>query len=328
MPEIALESIDKTLLGLLQMKFPLTREPFADLGLILGVSAETIIEHIKNLKSNGVVRQISPVMDARKLGYQSTLVAMKIAPNYLEKAEAAIFAHSGISHGYQREHNLNVWVTLSVPETADMNKELGNLAAATGAEAIFSLPALRVFKLRAYFGSEGDDQPESNGSGTGSLPQKAELSPKDRLIINEIQQDLPLTSEPFAQMAAKLNLDMDDFLANCQSLLDRGIIRRYGAAINHRNTGFKANAMSCWIVPPKKVDEMGRKLAELREVSHCYERKTNSAWPYNVFAMVHGLSREGCRQIVDRVSGKTGLTERKILFSNREFKKIRVNYKV
>jgi siroheme decarboxylase len=329
MRDIVMESVDKTLLGLLQMKFPLTREPFADLGLILGVSQETVIEHINSLKSKGIIRQISPVMDARKMGFQSTLVAMKIAPKYLEKAEEVISAHPGISHGYQRENDFNVWVTLSVPPSSDLNEELEILRATSGAEAIFSLPALKVFKLRAFFGSEGEEEVESaNTNGTGALPQKAKLSLRDRLIINEIQEDLPLTGEPFAKIAAKLNLEIGDFLAQCQSLLDRGIIRRYGAAINHRNAGYKANAMSCWIVPSEKVDEMGRNLAELREVSHCYERKTNGIWPYNIFAMVHGCSRGDCRRIVDRVSEKTGLTESKILFSNREFKKIRIKYRV
>jgi DNA-binding Lrp family transcriptional regulator len=321
-----LDSTDRRLLGLLQMDFPLAREPFDILGLKLGVSSEEVIRRIQRFKDQRIVRQISPVFDARKLGYQSTLVAMKVPQSRLQLAGKVVSQHPGISHGYLREHDFNVWVTLSVHPNADIGIELGKLASAVDAETVFDLPALRVFKLRAYFGADGAEF--ASGPAREEISQRVELSITDRKIINEIQQDLPLKSGAFDSFAARLNIEADDFLKQCQSLLDRGVIRRYGAAINHRNTGYRANAMVCWIAREDKVETAGRKLASLEAVSHCYERKTNSQWQHNLFAMIHGYGRADCSQIVSEISDDTGMTTPMILYSTREFKKTRIIYEV
>ena len=98
--------------------------------------------------------------------------------------------------------------------------------------------------------------------------------------------------------------------------------------INHRRVGFKANAMTCWVAPPEKVEAAGQKLASLREVTHCYERKTNPFWQYNLFAMIHGHSRKECLEVANKVSTETGLINRVLLFSTKEFKKVRIKYLV
>ncbi len=86
--------------------------------------------------------------------------------------------------------------------------------------------------------------------------------------------------------------------------------------------------MTCWVVPAEKIEAVGRKLASQRWVSHCYERKTNPFWRYNLFAMIHGHTKEACQEIAGKVSAETGLTDCVMLFSTREFKKTRVKYLV
>ncbi len=329
MSSLVLDNIDMKLLDLLQSAFPLTGEPYADLGQKLGTDGNEVIYRIHNLKASGIVRQISPVLDARKLGYQTTLVAMKVSSEHLEMTRKVINEHPGVSHGYERDHDFNVWITLALPQEADIKAELVRLASDTGAEAVFDLPAVKVFKLRAYFGADGENLEEATGGvGRDALCQRAALSRVDRSIINGLQHDLPLVPAPFNSLAACLNMDVADFLAQCRSLLQRGIIRRFGAAINHRKAGYQANAMACWVVEEEKVDAAGRELASLREVSHCYERKGNHFWRYNLFAMVHGHSREACEEIVRQASRQTGLTDCILLFSAREFKKTRIKYLV
>ncbi len=326
---IGLDDIDLKLIGRLQAAFPLTREPYADLGLELGIDGAEVIHRIEGLKARGIVRQISPVLDARRLGYQSTLVAMKVAGDHLPRAEEIIREHPGVSHGYERDHDFNIWITLAAPHQADMNAEVQRLAAAAGAQAVVTLPALKVFKLRTYFGEDnGEHTGGNNGGETGLLPQRSELSQMDRLVINELQQDLLLVPAPFTPLASRLDLDVAAFLVECQSLLQRGIIRRFGAAINHANAGYKANAMSCWVVPGAMVDAVGQKLASRREVSHCYERRTDPLWHYNLFAMIHGHARTDCQKITGEISRETGLDDYIVLFSTREFKKIRIKYLV
>lgn len=325
-----LDSLDLKLLNLVQVEFPLTREPYADLGLRLGIDGDEVLHRIKQLKAKGFIRQISPVMDARSLGYQTTLVAMRVAESQLGEAARVIVKHPGVSHGYARDHHFNLWVTLAIPPTADMETELKRLTSPIGAEAVFALPAVKLFKIGVYFAMDGDSRSAvDNGTPLGGiLPQRVELSRTDRLIINELQQDLPLIPGPFTDISARVGMDVEDFLARCQSLKQRGVMRRFGASVNHRRVGFKANAMACWIAPPDMVDAAGRKLALLREVSHCYERKTNPLWRYNLFAMFHSHTKEACREIVSRVSDEIGLGDYVLLFSTKEFKKERVKYLV
>ena len=325
-----LDSIDKKLLDLMQTQFPLAAEPYANLGKRLGIDSDEVIHHVEQLKAEGIIRQISPVLDARRLGYQTTLVAMKIDETQLDRAERLIGQHAGISHGYERDHYFNFWFTLAIPFTADIESELEQLTSPIGAEAVFALPAVKVFKIGAYFNMAGDRQTTvaTVAQPRRVLPLKVKLSPADRLVINELQQDLPLIPSPFTAMSARLNMDVEDFLAQCQSLLQRGIMRRFGAAINHRRAGFKANAMTCWVAPSDMLEIIGRKLASLPEVSHCYERKTNPLWQYNLFAMIHGHTREICQEIVSKVSRQTGLTDYVLLYSTKEFKKVRTKYLV
>ncbi|MBI4283120.1 MAG: Lrp/AsnC family transcriptional regulator [Chloroflexi bacterium] len=329
MLDTKLDSIDRKLLNLVQAEFPLSREPYADLGKRLDSSGDEVIHRIGRLKSAGFIRQISPVLDARKLGYQTTLVAMRVAENRLEEIGRLIGEHPGISHGYERDHYFNFWITLAIPPTAEMETELNRLRQSPGVETVFPLPMIKGFKLRVFFDMVGDSQRGTDISlASNPPPQMVKLSAVDKQVINELQQDLPLVPEPFDDMAGHTGMDVAGFLSQCQSLRERGIMRRFGAAVNNRKAGFTANAMTCWVAPPDRVETIGQKLASLPEVSHCYERKTNPLWRHNVFAMIHAHSREACQEIAAKMSCETGLTDYVLLFSTREFKKTRNKYLV
>jgi DNA-binding Lrp family transcriptional regulator len=329
MIKMRLDSVEQKLLGLLQARFPLATKPYAELGLSLGIAEGEVIQRIEQMKRRGLVRQISPVLDARRLGYKTTLVAMRVKQTQLDQAAKVLIEHPRVSHAYERDHHFNLWFTLSVPDTADTDSELLRLANTIESEAAFELPMVKIFNLRTYFNSDDDDQPEVSAEMADSIiHQEVSLSFIDREVINELQADLPLISQPFAEMSARLGMDEEKFLAQCQSLLSRGIIRRYGASVNHRGAGFTANTMTCWSVPAEMVEGIADKLVPLGQVSHCYERKTNPEWHYNLFAMIHGHTKEQCQGIADEVSAETGLTDCVLLFSTREFKKTRVIYQV
>ena len=127
-------------------------------------------------------------------------------------------------------------------------------------------------------------------------------------------------------MARNVGVEVDAFIDLCRSLRKRGIMRRFGASIEHQNAGFVANAMVCWLVPPVRVDEVGREMAAFTEVTHCYERKASPLWPYNVFAMIHGKAKEDNDQTVARMAQQTGIRKYEILSTAKEFKKERVKY--
>lgn len=322
---LEVDATGQKLLSLLQREFPIVRRPYQRLAEKLGISEDEVISQVKTLKTKGFVRLIGPVMDARRLGYQSTLVAMRIAADRLETAERILAEHLGVSHGYEREHEFNVWFTLSLPRTISVADELRTLALDAGAEAVISLPARRLFKIGAYFDNESVTQPAVTGT---RLPEEVELSPDDRKTINGLPLDLPTTAAPFDVFAEEAGMTVDELLRRCKSLVERGVIRRFSASVNHRRIGFKANAMTCWAVPPDIVDTAGKKLASRREVSHCYERETDPQWQYNLFAMMHSHSKEVCQRMATDISHQFGLRDYVLLFSTKEFKKTRVKYQV
>jgi DNA-binding Lrp family transcriptional regulator len=322
-----LDVMDRELLNLVQSAFPLTREPYTDLGAQLGITADEVIGRMEKFRQDGMIRQISPVLDGPKLGYKTTLVAMRITHD-LEKAERVIKEHPGVSHGYEREHRFNVWFTLATAPCVDADAEVLRIGSSFAPAAAFALPATKLYKLEVYFDMTGDGKPAKKAHFAAGGTSDLTLSAADRAVINVIQQSLPLEPRPFDGMAEKAGLPMDVFLSTAQSLLERRVMRRYGASLNHHEAGFKANAMTCWVIASDEVDAVGKRLAALREVSHCYERRTNPLWSHNLFAMIHGHSIEECQSTATTVSAEFGLGEPLMLYSTKEFKKARIRYTV
>jgi DNA-binding Lrp family transcriptional regulator len=323
-----LDDIDKKLINAVQKDFPLIEEPFFDLGLRLGISSGEVLRRIDRLKRDGAIGLIGPVIDARRLGYQTTLVAVQVAEGQLDQAAETISQHPGVSHCYEREHRFNLWFTLAVPASADMENELRKLVSLASTEAVLNLPAVRVFKIGTYFDVAGDNEllPNTRVNHTSPLPENIDLSSAERTVINELQVDLPLVPRPFDLMSAHVSMDVEEFLNQCRSLQKRGIMRRFGALIRHHQVGFGANAVVCWATEPASVEMAGRKIAKFPQISHCYQRRTTHLWTYNLFGVIHSRSREACKRTITQISQKTGLDKYEVLFSSREFKKIRVKY--
>ena len=116
-------------------------------------------------------------------------------------------------------------------------------------------------------------------------------------------------------------------LARLQSLREREGLRRVAAILYHRRAGFSANGMGVWAVPEGEILETGRRMAAYRGISHCYQRPTYADWPYSVFTMAHGRSKEECDAILDAIAGSFDCIEdRATLYSSTEFKKVRLLY--
>jgi DNA-binding Lrp family transcriptional regulator len=329
-----LDQVDKHLLNIIQAEFPLDREPFSTLGLRLGIAGKQVIKRVDRLKAAGIIRLIGPVFNPKKLGYKTTLVAANVAVDHLDKAGRIISEHPMISHGYQRDHDFNLWFTLAMPVNRDMEDEVYKLGNRLKSETTLNLPAIKMFKIGAYFDLGGNSSLPSPAE-SGAIPAFSrhldrKLSITDRAVINALQQDLSLTEKPFDLISAGLPMDADKFLSHCQALLQRGIMRRFSASVNHNKLGFTANAMACWQVQSDTVETAGKKIAAFSEVSHCYERQTSPLWPYNLFAMAHARSNETCRAVTDKICSETGLNKNEMLliFSTKEMKKTRVCYRV
>ena len=148
----------------------------------------------------------------------------------------------------------------------------------------------------------------------------------EKKIIHYLQGDLPLTARPFAVLAEKIGIQEDELINKIKLLKEQGILRRLGASLYHQRVGFKANAMVAWYVPDDKIEEIGFLMATFKEVSHCYQRKIQEKWRYNVFTMIHGRSKKDCQNICKRIEDKTGIKDYVFLLTLKEYKKTSPHY--
>ena len=110
-------------------------------------------------------------------------------------------------------------------------------------------------------------------------------------------------------------MTVDELLEHLEGMKERGILRRVAAILYHRRAGFSANGMGVWKVPDEQIEELGPRMASFRGISHCYQRPTYEDWPYSVFTMAHGRSKEECDAILDAIADEFAITERATLYS-------------
>lgn len=150
------------------------------------------------------------------------------------------------------------------------------------------------------------------------------MDDKDRAIIQATQAGLPLVRQPYHLVAEELNLRPEDVISRMQRMLEAGVIRRIGVVPNHYALGYTANGMSVWDVPDHDVGRLGPLVGRLPFVSHCYRRPRHiPEWHYNLFAMVHGHSRDDVEEQVSQISELLGESNlgHEILYSTRILKK-------
>lgn len=143
----------------------------------------------------------------------------------------------------------------------------------------------------------------------------------DRRILRAIQDGLPLCAEPYAEAAREVGVPTEELLARLKGMLARGEVRRFGASIAHRNAGFGANVMCVWRIPPQDVEAFAEEAIQFDAITHCYDRPALEAWPYHLYAMIHGRAEEDCQAVIHALCERTGQSDYVALYSTREFKK-------
>ena len=327
---VALDDLDRRLLNLMQGSFPIAPRPYRHVASLAEVSAQEVMSRVQRLLDKRIIRQVTPIFDTRALGYSSMLVAAKVDPEHPHRAAAVINEHPGVSHNYLRNHDFNLWFTIATEPDSVLGLEgtLDVLARDAGAESVRQLPTLKLFKIRMDLEMEGDTEALA-AAVQATEPIELERQPYDELdiaVIRALQGNMSVVDEPYAQAAAELAMGQDAFLEHLSGMQERGLLRRVAAILYHRRAGFSANGMGVWKVPEEQIPDIGRRMASVRGISHCYQRPTYEDWPYSVFTMAHGRSKDECDAVLDAIAEQTGIHERATLYSSTEFKKIRLLY--
>ena len=323
-----LDALDREILNEIQWSFPLVVEPYKVLAEKFKVSTEEMKKRISNLKSSGVLRQLSAIFDTRRLGYKSSLVAMAITPDKLDYVANQINRHPGVSHNYERNHEYNLWFTLATPPGSDLKTEVDKFSKLPGILKIRLLPTIKLFKIGVKLDMVDDKKKEIAPTEEKKKIIEVKFTPTeaDKEFIRQLQKDLPVVDRPFLAPAQRLGMTEAQVFDKLRYYEEIGVMRRYAAILRHRDAGFVANGMIVWRVPEDKIEVVGEKLGAFPQISHCYQRPVYADWPYNVFSMVHCKSVSEAEEMAKDIQKHIQVNDYRILFSSREFKKTRVEY--
>ncbi|HSV97318.1 MAG TPA: Lrp/AsnC family transcriptional regulator [Spirochaetota bacterium] len=329
---------EERIINRIQEDIPLALEPFRLVADELSLAEDDLLETVARLKAKRVVRNISAIFNAHRLGYHSSLVAFCVAERDVEGAVEIVNAHPGVSHNYLRDHRFNIWFTLAVDGATSIEETAAVLARHCRATDHLILRNEKLYKIGfmlrmgddAADDAEDGDPAQMNGAdpahGGGMYP----LTDEEREAVLLLQTDLPITSRPFETIVgdAKSPMSAERLVTIGEGLKLKGIMRRYAAVLKHYNAGYGANAMTAWKIGAGRTeDRVMPVFLSSKSISHLYRRTLHPGrWEHPLFAMIHARSDEELDGIIAALEEKSGLRDYLVLKSLREFKKKRVAY--
>lgn len=323
-----LDDTDRRLLCVIEQSVPLTYRPYAAVGKSVGLTEQEVLVRMAELRSpGGPVRQIGGMFEATTLGYAQTLVAMAVANDSLDRAGLTAAAHPGVSHCYGRTGRYNLWFTLAVSpgSSLGMERTVEIFSRLCRAEKSLLLPTVKRYKLFARFMSGAAEEGKSSGQQSSpSVSSHTRPSLSEITAIRLLQADLPNVTNPFESLARPAGLSESQLLESAAGFLTRGWLRRYCAVLRHREVGMAANVLVAWRTADDAADRAGAIFSANPHVSHCYLRPAGPDWPYNIYTMIHGRTKEECGTTITELAAATGLAERAELWTLKEYRKARV----
>jgi DNA-binding Lrp family transcriptional regulator len=306
-----LDRTDRAVVNAYQGGFPVVEEPFEPAAAALvdrgvEITGEELLDCVRTLDEAGTLTRFGALIDAAEIGGAATLVAMHAPEDRFEEIAELVNDHREVAHNYRREHpHLNMWFVVSVADAGAVERVLDEIETETGQET-YNLPKQREFRVEAKFLLDGPipdgDVDLSDLGPTVEPTDRGTLTPDERDLVVEIQDGLPITATPYADVADRLGVDTEWVLRTIKRFDAEGKVRRVGVIPNHYALGYTENGMTVWDVPDELLDAVGPEVASLPFVTHCYERpRHEGVWPYNFFAMTHGRSERESERRIGRV---------------------------
>ena len=187
-----MDDLDKQLLNRIQSDFPLVARPYRELGEGLALAEDQVMDRVRALRSERIIRQVSAIFDTKSLGYKSSLVAMAIDPRRVSDAAQVINEHPGVTHNYERNHQYNLWFTIGVPPTSDLEAIVQRMHELAGAETTRVMYTLRLFKIGVNLDMTGERPADATSTPEYGEEDRArargfELGELDKGVIRELQ---------------------------------------------------------------------------------------------------------------------------------------------
>jgi DNA-binding Lrp family transcriptional regulator len=323
-----LSPLERDFINRYQGDFPLQEQPFKTVAEQLGCSEEELIQTIKKLKQQKILTRFGPLYDAARLGGGLTLAAMSVPDEQFDIVAQRVNSYAEVAHNYRREHKLNMWFVLATETPAEVAQVITSIERSTNLP-VYNFPKQHEFYIGLRFDISDNNTHETISFSEPSIPtlqcdDDYNITSLDREIIKQTQSGLAITSQPYHTIADDIDCNVNDVIEHLKNMLNGGVIRRIGAVPNHFHLGFKANGMTVWDVPDELVIELGNQVGQLSFVSHSYQRPRHlPLWRYNLFAMVHGHTREAVSEKTQQIKQILGENCRahEILYSTAILKK-------
>ena len=313
------------LLNDFQRGFPLVADPWAAIGARLGCGAADVLAHLASLRDQGKISRVGPVFAPNRIG-ASTLAAMAVPVAELPRVAAIVSAFAGVNHNYRREHRYNLWFVANAADEAELAALLATMGTATGCPPI-SLPLVEEYHIDLGFDLASGRRTRH---AVGQPVTRRGLDAAEWRLIHALHDGLQWQPRPFRAVADAAGLCETDVLATLAGWLDEGLMRRFGVVVRHRELGYRANAMCVWAAPDDQVSRLGHLLAGQDGVSLCYRRKRPGPdWPYTLFCMIHGHSRDAVEARRHEIAQAVGLADlpAAVLFSTDCYKQCGARYR-
>lgn len=146
-----MDDVDRALVNEIQSDFPITSRPYHELGKRFDISEAEVLERLKGLKAEGIIRRIGGNFNSKSLNFTSTLCAAKVPEEKMDRFVEMVNSYPGVTHNYLRDHDYNVWFTFIAENAFLIDKALEEISSATGVTEIINLPAVRQFKIKVDF---------------------------------------------------------------------------------------------------------------------------------------------------------------------------------
>ncbi|MDL5362189.1 Lrp/AsnC family transcriptional regulator [Halalkalicoccus sp. NIPERK01] len=329
-----LDAVDVALIDDYQSGFPVEARPFRRVGAALDIGEDEALERVRALRERGIVRRFGAVLNPPVIG-SSTLAAVRAPEERFEEVAAVINSYRQVNHNYRRDHEWNTWFVVTAGSRETRDRILAEIEERTGC-SVLCLPMLTDFYIDLEFPVVNADRfaressSESERVEATAISEEAtgDLSALDVAVLLEIQEGLPLSRTPYADVARAVGYGTDAVIDSISRLLENGCIKRIGCVINHVATGFDANCMVVWDVPDGELAERGRTVGALPAVTLCYHRPRRSelGWEYNLFTMIHGRDPEAVDARIDELYGEHLPYEHERLYSTETLKQTGARY--
>lgn len=316
----ALSDMHMQLIDGWQRDFPLDPDPYARIAFKLGLSELSVLGMLSEMRRAGVLSRIGAIVEPNTAG-ASTLAAMAVPRSQLETVAALVNKEPGVNHNYEREHRHSLWFVLTGRDRNAVEEAIGRIERRTGL-AVLNLPLRAAYHIDLGFplGSANVAAlPRQNCSN--EVKKCVQVGHDDLALLHALEDGLPIHPRPYGEIARRIGTTEDAVTARLGDLVTRGVVKRFGLIVRHRELGFRANAMVVWDIADDEVDEIGARFASYPFVTLCYRRDRQAPhWPYNLFCMIHGRDRPTVLAQIAVLCERAGNPPMDILFSRRCFK--------